>query len=342
MTKYIIIPYNYDNEFSGGGFCDSYDKPPHIIGHVKRIIAIGDIHGDFSLLIKCLKLANLIDNNNDWIGKDTVVVQVGDQIDNCREIDNCINHKDDKPEDVKILMYMTKLHIQAKKVGGAVYSLIGNHELMNIEGDMRYVSYQNILSFSNNNNFVEGLENRKRYFMRGSEMAKMIACTRNSGIIVGGLLFIHAGMLPKLAKKYDITNINKLIKRWILGKDVSQYSDLLKKLKDDLELSPFWIRLFGDLDTNIAENDSDCDKLNKTLDLYKLKGMVIGHTPQFYPHNLGINNTCGNKLWRVDFGGSNGFNNYDKGKYHNSRKPQVLEILDDMSKEHNLTFNVLV
>jgi hypothetical protein len=342
MTKYIITSYNSNNDMFGGKLCDDYDKPPHIIGHVKRIIAIGDIHGDFTLLIKCLKLANLINDNGEWIGKDTIVVQVGDQIDNCREINNCINHKDDNPEDVKILMYMTNLHLQAKKYNGAVYSLIGNHELMNIEGDMRYVSYKNILAFSNNNNFAEGLENRKKYFMRGSKMAKLLGCTRNSGIIIGELLFVHAGMLPKLAKNYDIKNINKLIRRWVLGKDVSKYSSILTKLKDDLELSPFWTRLFGDLDSNLDDNQSDCEKLNKTLDLYKLKGMVIGHTPQFYPHNLGINNTCGEKLWRIDFGGSNGFNNYDKGKYQNSRKPQVLEILDDMTNKHNLKFNVLI
>lgn len=341
MTKYIITSYNNDT-MAGGGICDNFDKPPHIVPNTKRIIAIGDIHGDFTLLLKCLKLANVIDNNNQWIGKDTIVVQVGDQIDNCRDVNNCINHKDDAPEDIKILMFMTKLHQEAKKTGGAVYSLIGNHELMNIEGDMRYVSYKNILTFSNNNNFAEGLENRKKYFMRGSEMAKMLACTRNSGIIIGELLFIHAGMLPKLAKNYNIKNINQLIRRWILGNDVSKYSSLLSKLKDDLNLSPFWIRLFGDIDTNLNDNNSDCEKLNDTLDLYKLKGMVIGHTPQFYPHNLGINNTCGQKLWRIDFGGSNGFNNYDKGKYNHSRKPQVLEILDDMSNEHNLKFNVLL
>ena len=187
MSKYIIPSYqdytynHYDKgslepNLYGGSSCDGYDKPPNILPRTKRIIAIGDIHGDYELLIKCLRLANVINDNLIWIGKDTVVIQVGDQIDNCRDIDNCINHKNDKPEDVKILVFMTELHKQAFGSGGGVYSLIGNHELMNIEGDMRYVSYQNILTFSKSNNFAEGYENRKKYFARGSEMAKLLAC----------------------------------------------------------------------------------------------------------------------------------------------------------------------
>jgi len=341
MSKYIISSWKDYINMEGGGSCDKYNKPPNILPHTKRIIAIGDIHGDFSLLIKCLFLAKLIDIDLNWIGKDTIVVQVGDQIDNCREVNNCINHQNDKPEDVKILNFMNKLHNKAKNSGGAVYSLIGNHELMNIEGDMRYVSFQNIVSFSNSNNFAEGLENRKIFFSRGSKMAKMLGCTRNSGIIIGDMLFIHAGLLPKLAKKFNIGNINKLIRRWILGKDTEKYDSILKILKDDIKLSPFWMRLFGEINSNIDEAHEDCKKLNKTLELYKLKGMVIGHTPQFYPHNLGINTTCGNQLWRVDFGGSNGFDNFDKGRFAMKRKPQVLEILDDMTSEHNLTFNIL-
>jgi hypothetical protein len=62
--------------------------------------------------------------------------------------------------------------------------------------------------------------------------------------------------------------------------------------------------------------------------------MVIGHTPQFVNNHSGINKTCGDNLWRVDFGGSFGFNKFDsnyatKHKIMDYRKAQLLEILDD-------------
>jgi hypothetical protein len=346
MTKYILSSY-YDSYINSkheikGGYINNFfkyekiDKPPHIHPRVPRIIAIGDIHGDMQLLLKCLQIAKVIDNNNNWIGGTTIVVQVGDQIDNCRNINNCINDQI-PPNDIEILIFMYNLNKNAKKNGGAVYSLLGNHEIMNIDGDMRYVSYNNIIRFDKD--FNTGLLNRKKYFSIGSEMTKMLAYTRYTGIIIGDIIFVHAGILPILAKKLKISNINRLIRSWLLG---SGDSKLVNMIKDNLKISPFWTRLFGDLESGINENDNRCKKINETLGLYKLKGMVIGHTPQFYPHNLGINTTCSNKLWRIDFGGSNGFNNFDNGKYYKNRKPQVLEILDDMNSiESKLLYNIL-
>lgn len=66
--------------------CDKYDvdSQPFVLPAAKRIIVLGDIHGDWDMLIKTLKIGNLIDSDNNWIGNDTVVVQVGDQVDRCR------------------------------------------------------------------------------------------------------------------------------------------------------------------------------------------------------------------------------------------------------------------
>jgi len=42
----------------------------------KRIIAIGDIHGDYEKLVKILSHSKLIDENNNWIGIDTILIQM--------------------------------------------------------------------------------------------------------------------------------------------------------------------------------------------------------------------------------------------------------------------------
>src|SRR5207248_3296699 len=108
------------------------------------------IHGDLNLAIKSFKLAKLIDDYGNWIADppNTVVVQVGDQIDSCRYVpgvNEC--HREIKPgdvaEDMKVLDWFDRMHEVAARSGGAVYSLLGNHELMNAEGDFRYVSHAN-------------------------------------------------------------------------------------------------------------------------------------------------------------------------------------------------------
>ena len=158
---------------------------PSRLPAVNRIIVIGDLHGDWDATIESLKVAKLIDINNNWVGKDTVVVQLGDQIDRCRILpcNNPTSTKDDEASDIKILLFFTNLHKQAQKVGGAVYSVIGNHELMNVIGDMRYVSYENIKEFDNMYDNKSGMESRIEAFKPGNPLANFLACTRKMVLI---------------------------------------------------------------------------------------------------------------------------------------------------------------
>ena len=86
-----------------------------------------------------------------WIGGRTHVVQVGDQIDRCRPngsktCDNplTLRSSEDEDSDTKILKLFTDLHEQAVQEGGAVISLLGNHELDDI------ISYINVTDVYNN------------------------------------------------------------------------------------------------------------------------------------------------------------------------------------------------
>src|SRR5688572_20846577 len=93
----------------------------------KRVVAIGDLHGDISGTRSALRAAGVIDDKDNWIGKDTVVVQTGDVLD----------RGDDEQA---ILDLIFKLEGEARAAGGAVIMLLGNHELMNGAGDFRYVT----------------------------------------------------------------------------------------------------------------------------------------------------------------------------------------------------------
>ena len=93
---------------------------------IARVVAIGDIHGSYKNYIQILNDSGLINDNGSWIGKDTHLVQVGDL-------------PDRGPDTAKIIKHLQKLEKQAARAGGMIHLLIGNHEFMNVIGDLRYV-----------------------------------------------------------------------------------------------------------------------------------------------------------------------------------------------------------
>ncbi|MEO2183350.1 MAG: metallophosphoesterase, partial [bacterium] len=93
---------------------------------VDRIVAVGDLHGDYDQYIKVLTMNGLVDEQLRWQGGKTHFVQLGDVVDR-------------GPDSIRIIRHLMKLEKQARKKGGRVHVLIGNHEVMNIQGDLRYV-----------------------------------------------------------------------------------------------------------------------------------------------------------------------------------------------------------
>jgi len=91
-----------------------------------RIVAIGDLHGDYAAYESLLTEAELIDNRGRWVGGKTILIQMGDV-------------PDRGPDSLKIIQHLQKLQRQAARKHGRVIALIGNHEAMNMTGDLRYV-----------------------------------------------------------------------------------------------------------------------------------------------------------------------------------------------------------
>ena len=344
------------------------NKPPvSYIKPVKKLIAIGDIHGDLSAAIKALKLADVIplDTNNNitninnikWTGKDTVIVQLGDQIDRCRPSnwdmnDICCEDDDelyqDEGSDLKIICLFDNLHKQALKNGGGLYSILGNHELMNVAGDFRYVSPREFREFGNyfkasktnkKGSLPFGYKERKETFSPGGIIARKLALTRYSVLQVGSWIFVHGGVVKDTSDKYTLDDINKHIKNWLLGSKDKETSDAVNDLfhNDDDSISPFWSRVFSDIDD--WEGSESEELFNETLESLnrknnrcektKAKGMVMGHSPQ-YMFNKGINHACNKKIWRVDVGMSRAFGPLDQDEEETkNRKVQVLLIEDD-------------
>src|SRR5205814_7174767 len=103
-----------------------------------RVVAVGDVHGDADQLVAVLRSASLIDDKGAWSGGKAHLVQTGDILDR-------------GPDSRRAMDVLMRLEIEATKAGGAVHALIGNHEAMNVYGDLRYVSEGEIASFRDTN-----------------------------------------------------------------------------------------------------------------------------------------------------------------------------------------------
>ena len=103
--------------------------------HVDRVVVFGDLHGDYAKFHDMLVEAGLIDSRDNWSGGKTHLVQVGDVPDRA-------------PDTRKILDLMIKLEPQARRAGGYLHALIGNHEAMNMESDLRYTTPGEFAAFA--------------------------------------------------------------------------------------------------------------------------------------------------------------------------------------------------
>ena len=91
-----------------------------------RIVAVGDLHGDYEAWEAIALAAGLVDAKGRWAGGNATLVQMGDVADR-------------GPDSLKIIRQLMKLQREAKGKGGKVIALVGNHEAMNMTGDLRYV-----------------------------------------------------------------------------------------------------------------------------------------------------------------------------------------------------------
>jgi hypothetical protein len=102
---------------------------------VSRVVAVGDVHGAYDELFATLDQAGVIDGSGAWAGGSTHLVSLGDLVD-----------RGARSRDVMDLLM--RLEAEAAEAGGRVHLLLGNHEVMNMTGELDYVSPEEIAAFA--------------------------------------------------------------------------------------------------------------------------------------------------------------------------------------------------
>jgi hypothetical protein len=242
----------------------------------KRLVAIGDLHGDLAATRAALRAAGAIDDGDRWIGGELVVVQTGDVLD----------RGDDEQA---ILDLIARLETEARAAGGGLVMLLGNHELMNAAGDFRYVTPAGMTDFDDvpatapvPSQVPAPQRGRLAALGPGGAYARRLA--QHAVIaIVGDTVFSHAGVLGDWVT--HVADVNQSSRCWLDGQ-ASEPPAALTSTD-----SPVWTRAAG-------MPDVDCALVRAALAALEVKRMVVGHTVQ----DGGITSACDGALWRIDVG----------------------------------------
>jgi hypothetical protein len=196
----------------------------HVEG-ADRVVAIADVHGAYDAMVRTLTNVGILDDALGWSGGTSRLIIVGDLLDR-------------GPRSRDAMDLLMRLESEAQEAGGYVHVLIGNHESMNMIGDLRYVSKEEYAAFAPD----ETEEQRDRWFgawlrrqpmpRDAIELRTQFDSTYPAGYfalreafgpegrygkwllqkpivaVINGTAFVHGGLSPAIAD-YGLDGINK-------------------------------------------------------------------------------------------------------------------------------------
>jgi hypothetical protein len=234
-----------------------YEPEPYLINTTGDIFASGDIHGKYSALVNLLKNNKIIDSDLSWNFGNGQLVLLGDVFDRGEFI-------------TETLWFLHELEVQARLAGGNVHLLLGNHEVMALTGDHRYLNEK--YKYFTNYTLVYYYE----LFEKNTVLGEWLR-SRNLIVQINDCLFMHAGISPQFAEyNYEYQEVNTRVRNYLY----SDYNVEPGSPEDIIlgAIGPQWYRGYR------YENDSVPKVTQQFIDDY-LKSkhvgrMVLGHNEQ--------------------------------------------------------------
>ena len=218
-----------------------------------RLLALSDIEGDFLALKTMLIGAKVIDKKFNWTFGNGHLVLLGDFFDRGLHVTEC-------------LWLLYKLEAEAENAGGKVHFILGNHEVLNLQGNSSYVRRK----YLENADLIG--DDYKRWYDQNSELGRWLR-TKNAVEKIGDYVFCHGGISPELARtRLGLAEINR-ISRQHLGKPVEAIISEDAKAIFDLQTGIFWYR-------GAAKNLASMEDITAVLQFAGARRMVVGHTLQ--------------------------------------------------------------
>lgn len=232
---------------------DKLNESPATYPAAKRLLALSDIEGNFQALKMMLLGAGVMDEQFNWTFGDGDLVLLGDFFDRGLNVTEC-------------LWLLYKLDGEAEAAGGKLHFILGNHEIINLQGNTQYVRRK----YLENVRLMQ--EEYKYWFDHNSELGRWLR-TKNAVEKIGDYVFCHGGFSPDLMRtRLSLADINR-IARQNLGKADYDITNADAKIIFDTKLGIFWYRA-------MAKNLAPQEDVNNVLAYLDAKRMVVGHTLQ--------------------------------------------------------------
>lgn len=266
-------------------------KAFYSIDNTQKIIAIADIEGSYKALRNFLIANHVIDDKLNWIFGNNHLVLNGDMVDRGYFV-------------TQVLWLIYKLEYQASKAGGHVHFVLGNHDIMNMQRNFKYV--QSKYKYAS-----RILDIRQEQLFDETTLLGKWIMSKNIMEKIGDYLFVHAGIHPKLAENnLDIETINRVAKRGYFKPYINvKNAPIAEELVRSSKYSPYWYR--GYFRENLAS-----ETIDTILNFYNCKHIVVGHTVQENVRSL-----FGDKIIAIDV-----LHPADHVKYFPKRKARGLLI----------------
>jgi hypothetical protein len=243
----------------------NFTPDPFEITATGNIFAVGDIHGKYNALVNLLVNNKIIGPDLKWIFGEGQLVLLGDVFDRGASV-------------LEVLWFIYELDIQARNSGGKVHLLLGNHEIMALTGDHRYVhdKYNYFTQYTRVDYY--------QLFEKNTVLGKWL---RNQNLIIriNDNLFLHAGISPQFAAYgYSYADINLRVQNYLNSglrdEDGSPEDNILGPV------GPLWYRGYFNTDNNISKSYSSNSTevtqqfVDDYLSAQGLQRMIIGHNEQ--------------------------------------------------------------
>ncbi|HKP95836.1 MAG TPA: metallophosphoesterase [Fibrobacteria bacterium] len=287
-----------------------------IFSEVGRVLAIGDLHGNYSGFKRILQETGLIDKRGHWKARNTHLVQLGD-----------ILGRGGEPG--KIFNLLKRLETESRECDSRVHVLLGNHEAMSMSGLIIYNTMEEFQDLAGEDLLEEGFQGArkrplperpapaaakssapdakpgKRLDVPGCKEFRAALSPRgkvgswlvdhDSAVSVNGYLFVHGG-LNRDHGCMPLEDLNDRVRRELRDDGAPQAGKDIMLRRD----GPQWNREF-----TLKPTEARRLELEEVLDYHHCRRMVVGHTPTscIDPGRAGrILPMYGDRLYCIDTG----------------------------------------